>query len=347
MPIYQSSFFEVEEAYERLAEKDRLLWINTIVNWDGLKELMKEIKFESQTSGGRGRRPLCGLMMAKTLLLQSLYNLSDEACEFQINDRLSFKRFLGLSVNAKSPDAKTLWIWRERIIHSGLDKKIFAWFEEELKAHGFEAKEGQIVDATFVETPKPTGKHKKQLKQEIPLTPHQAAQIDPDADFTKKGGQSYHGYKNHIRIDTKHKLIRAWEVTPASVHDSRIFETLLEEVDLNTPDEDKNTYADSAYRSEKAEEMLKEKGLTSHVHERAYRGKPLTSTQKEKNTQRSKYRARVEHVFGSMTTAMGGLVIHTLNKGRARVKMSFKNLGYNILRFSFFEKQRILKANCA
>jgi IS5 family transposase len=346
MTIYQRDFFEVDEAYRRIDSKDSLLWMDKIVDWSGLQKIMKEIKFERDNSHGRGRPALCGFMMGKIFIMQSLHNLSDESCEFQINDRLSFKRFLSLSVNAKAPDAKSIWLWRERIVHSGLDAKIFQWFETELKKHGFEAKEGQIVDATFISTHKPTGRHKKQLEQGIPLTNHQVAQIDPDANFSKKGGQNYHGYKNHIMIDNKHKFIRAYKVTPASVHDSCEFESLLESIDETADTKDKNVFADSAYKSERAEQMLTSKGLISHIHERAYRNKPLTSSQKENNKERSKFRARVEHVFGQMTTSMGGLMIHTLNKGRAQVKMTFKNLAYNLKRFVFLEKLRLTQSNC-
>ena len=103
---------------------------------------MKGIKFDRDHNSKGGRKPLCGLMMAKILLLQSLYNLSDEAVEYQLNDRLSFKRFIGLSFDKKAPDAKTIWLWRERIKHGNLADKIFLWFEEQLILKGYQAQTG-------------------------------------------------------------------------------------------------------------------------------------------------------------------------------------------------------------
>lgn len=332
----QSSFFEVEDCYNRLDKAgDPLLKLSEIINWDSLLPLIKSIHFKSGFKGGRpGLYPL---VVIKSILLQSLYNLSDDSCEYQINDRLSFKRFIGISTSDKAPDAKTLWLYKERIKWKKLHKKIFDWFDAQIEAAGYTAQEGQIVDASFVPTHKPTGKHKKQLDNEIPLTKAQSSQIDNDATFTKKGDNTYHGYKNHIQIDNKHKIIRDYEITTASTHDSQEFEGLVDEEGNDSPD----VWADSAYRSAESEEMLKNKNLNSKVHERAYRNKPLTDEQKARNKIKSKTRARVEHVFGHMITAMGGVMIHTISLARAEVKVTFKNIAYNMQRFVFLESKRL------
>lgn len=338
----QSGFFEVEGCYARLDKAgDPLASLEALIDWSGLKTLMSGISFDVHNNGGKGGRPpLCGLMMAKILLLQAFNNLADDKTEFLINDRLSFKRFLGLDVSEKSPDAKAIWLWRERVQHNGLHDKIFDWFEGELVRAGFEAKEGQIVDATFVPTHKPTGKHKKQFAEEIPLTPAQASQIDPDATFVKKGSVTHHGYKSHTQVDVKHKLIRKGETTTASLHDSQKFSDVLTPLMPDAGDQDKRVFGDSAYRSAEAEAMLAEKGLTSEVHERAYRNKPLTEMQKAANHVKSKVRARVEHVYGQMETSMGGMVMHTIGLARAEVKVTFKNLAYNMQRFVFLTTRK-------
>ena len=338
----QTGFFEIEDCYARLdAAGDPLAKLDSVVDWSGLEMLMRGITFDVDSNGGKGGRPpLSGLMMAKILILQACNNLADDRTEFLINDRLSFKRFLFLGVNDKSPDAKAIWLWRERVLHSGLHEKIFAWFESELVRAGFEAKGGQIVDATFVPTHKPTCTDKKQLRQETPLTEAQARQIDDAATFTKKGDVSYHGYKNHTNVDAKYKLIRKQKTTTASVHDTQKLEDVLAEPSADAASEDKNVWADSAYRSAEAEAMLAAKNLTSQVHERAYRNTPLTELQKAANRLKSSVRARVEHVYGHMETAMGGLSIHTIGIARAEVKVTFKNLAYNMQRFAFLHSRQ-------
>ncbi|MBU3655816.1 MAG: IS5 family transposase [Alphaproteobacteria bacterium] len=338
----QASFFEVADNYARLDKGgDPLAGLDAAVDWRGLARLMRGVVFDRDKNEGKGGRPpLCGLIMAKILILQACNNLADDRTEFLINDRLSFKRFLGLGVNDKSPDAKTIWLWRERVLHSGLHKKIFAWFEGELVRSGFEAKQGQIVDATFVPTHKPTGRQKKQLRDEIPLTAAQVRQTDNDATFTRKGKVTYHGYKNHTGVDAKWKLIRRQETTTASVHDSQKLKDLVTAPPAGASEEDTKLWADSAYRSAEAEAMLAEKTIASEVHERAYRNTPLTELQKAANRLKSSVRARIEHVYGHMKTAMGGLVIHTVGLARAEAKMTFKNLAYNMQRFVFLMSRK-------
>ena len=337
----QISFFEVEDSYKRLDKAgDPLLDLHHMIDWEDLRPVLLSVDLKPGAKGGRpGLDPL---MMVKCLLLHSLYNISDGSCEYQINDRLSFKRFLGLSASDKSPDEKTIWLFRERLKHGGLHEKIFAWFSDAIHAAGYFAQEGQIVDASFVPTHKPTGKHKQRLAEEIPLTPSQSAQIDTDATFTKKNNVTYHGYKNHVRTDNKHKIIRQYTITTASVHDSQEFADLLDGSGHSGYD----VYADSAYRSTASEEMILEKNLVSQVHERAYRNTPLTDEQKASNKVKSRIRARVEHVFGHMTTSMGGLAIHTIGLARAQLKICFKNLAYNMQRFIFLESRKI-KDKCA
>ena len=327
---------------------DPLAFLEEQIHWDGLRRIMARIRFDRDHHRKGGRPPLDGLMMAKVLVLQALYNLSDDAMEYQINDRLSFKRFLGLSVTDKAPDAKTIWLWRERVKHGGLDAKIFRWFEGELQRHGFAAKGGQMVDATFVPTHKPTGKQDKQLAEGTPLTPRQSQQRDADADFTRKGNVAYHGYKNHVCADVKHKFIRSFGVSPASLHDSQCFTELLDTPDDDTAPGDRGVWADSAYRSKEAEEALAEQGFESHVHERAYRNTPLTEKQKAANTERSGVRARIEHIFGCMETAMGGLLTHTIGLANAAVKIAFKNIAYNMQRFAMLQrKSKAPQEQCA
>ena len=334
----QRSFFEVKNCYDRLDKAgDPLVKLNAMVKWDELDKLLDPIRFKTGEKGGRpATNPL---VVVKLLLLQSLYNLSDDACEYMVNDRLSFKRFLGLSTSQKAPDAKTIWLYRERIKYQKLHDIIFDWFAAQIENAGYKAQEGQIIDASFIPTHKPTGKHKKQFAEEIPLTPAQASQIDPDATFTKKGAETHHGYKNHIQIDKKHKIIRKVKVTTASTHDSQEFANLVDP----EGNDDSNVWADSAYRSEASEKMLKEKNCISQVHERAYRNTPLSAEQKASNRKKSSSRVRVEHIFGHMATSMGGTVMHVVGLARVEVKVMMKNLAYNMQRFVYLSTPKQVK----
>jgi IS5 family transposase len=164
-------------------------------------------------------------------------------------------------------------------------------------------------------------------------TPAKNAQKDKDARWTKKHGKSFYGYKNHIGVDKSHKIIRKWDATDASVHDSQKLEQLLDETNTG-----KEVWADSAYRSAEIEARLAAKGLKSRIHRRGVRSRPLSQAQQAANTARSRVRARVEHVFGHQENAMGRKIVRTIGIARARFKIGMMNLGYNMRRLVQLER---------
>jgi len=274
-------------------------------------------------------------MMFKALIIQGLYNLSDDQLEFQIVDRASFKRFLKLKRSDKVPDSKTFWAFREHLIEKGLIESMFKIFNEKLDAAGVFANEGKMVDASFVEAPRQrnTREENKHIKQtgtapeQWKEKPHKLCQKDIDARWTKKNFVTFYGYKNHIKADTKTKLIEEYIVTDASVHDSQVIEELLTEKDEGQP-----LYADSAYNGEEQQKVYKKKKVVDKVHEKGYRNKPLTEKQKDDNREKSRVRARVEHVFGFVENSMNGSIVRTIGIARAKAKIGMMNLTYNINR---------------
>ena len=148
-----------------------------------------------------------------------------------------------------------------------------------------------------------------------------------------KHGKSHYGYKNHVNVDRRHKLVRRYQVTDAAVHDSQVVDDILDPD--NTASE---VWADSAYRSAEIEAKLKEKGLKSRIHRKGYRNKPLSEREKRGNTTRSKVRARVEHVFGAQSNDMGGTLVRSIGMVRARARIGLKNLAYNMRRLVQLER---------
>lgn len=331
----QAGFFDFAERQKKLlATRDFLEQINRIVGWEAFRPLL-DAALQRSTREKGGRPPHDAVLMFRILVLQALYNLSDEQTEYQILDRLSFMRFLGLELHDVVPDARTIWLFREQLIAAQAVEKLFARFDAMLAAHGFAASGGQIIDATFVEAPRQRNGRDDNatIKQgDVPeeWSDKKTAHKDTDARWTKKNGVAFYGYKNHANVDRKHKLIRRYTVTDASVHDSQELDNVLD------PGNDcQDTWADSAYRSEEQEARLKEKGCSSNIHERAYRNKPLTPEQKASNTERSRVRSRVEHVFGHIENTMNGCYVRTIGIARAKAKIGLENLAYNISRFTF------------
>jgi IS5 family transposase len=330
----QPGFFDMEHRYEKLGKtRDFLKRINAIVDWEAFRPTLDAALKRSDRKAG-GRPPFDAVLMFKVLVLQSLYNLSDEQTEYQILDRLSFIEFLGLAVHDTVPDARTIWLLREVLIAADAVEKLFNRFDAMLAEHGFAASGGQIVDATFVEVPRQrnTRKENEAIKKgEMPVdwSDKKIAHKDVDARWTKKNNESHYGYKNHANIDRKYKLIRRYRVTDASVHDSQELDNVL---DKTLGD---NVWADSAYRSQAQEARLSEAGFMSHIHERAYRGSPLTEAQKAANTEKSRVRARGEHVFAHIANSMNGCYVRTIGLARAKAKIGMESLAYNISRFAF------------
>jgi IS5 family transposase len=282
-----------------------------------------------------GRKASCRILMFKLLILQRLNNLSDERLQYPVSDRLSFMRFLGLELAGNVPDARTVWAFREALKEHQLVDALFEQFNQALAALGVELKSGQIIDATFVPVPiQRNGRETNAIikADAVPIdggkTPAKRAQKDVDARWTKKGGQNHYGYKNHINIDKDTKLIAASTCTAANVHDSQVLDTVLRDEATGG----KEVWADSAYRSDEQEQSLETSQHQSRIHERAYRNKPLTEAQARSNTEKSRVRARVEHVFGAMENEMGGLFLRSIGAARAVVGVGLMNLTYNLKR---------------
>jgi IS5 family transposase len=338
MPIrHQPGFFDIHQRTAKLTEMgDPLVGLKDQIDWEAFRPGLNVV-YEKPRKSNAGAKPIDVVLMFKILVLQQLYNLSDDRIEYQIRDRFSFMRFLGLQLEDRVPDAKTIWLFRERLKELNLVDKVFAKFHEQLETQGYVAKAGQMIDATFVEAPRQRNSREEnatiksgKIPQEWEHNPNKLRQKDTDARWAKKNDEHHYGYKNHINADQTNKLVQSFALSNAAVHDSQVFEELLD----HTTDADgkkRRIYADSAYRSKDQEESLSDNGFESKIHENGTRCHPLTDEQKASNRIKSKTRARVEHVFGAQH-AMGGHIVRTIGFGRAKVKIGMMNLVYNMKR---------------
>lgn len=341
----QQGFWDFSERHQKLAsQKGFLVGIDELVPWEVFQPILEQVHDKPRKSKA-GRKPIDVIVMFKLLVLQQMYNISDDELEYQVNDRLSFMRFLHLGLEDRVPDSKTVWLFKERLRQAGLIEALFEQFGSYLTKAGYQAQCGQIVDATLVPVPKQRNSRDEnaQVKQgEIPEDwqnqPHKLSQKDMDARWTKKRGVSYYGYKNHINRDAGHGFIRRYQVTDAAVHDSKVLGQLLD-----ADNSDDEIWADSAYLSVAIVEVLTWMGFISHINERAYRNRPLTDEQIAANRERSKTRAKVEHVFGTMVNEMGGKAVRTIGLARATATLGLKNLTYNLKRFVFWQQQEQLE----
>jgi len=332
---------------ERLSKLgDPLEKLNAAINWEIFREpICKIVRKEDYSKGGRP--PTDEIMMFKITLIQDWNNISDDNAEYLINDRLSFQRFLGMELGEKAPDAKTIWLFKEKLGKDGM-RKLFEYFNEKLQALGIVKHEGSLIDATFVEVPRQRNSREENAtikggevpeEWKSPENANKLEQKDTDARWAKKGNETYYGYKDHAKVDKESKIITDFTVTSANVHDVNEFEGLI---DIN----DKEAWLDAGYASAEHVARIMEKypDIILHICEKGTKDNPLTDEQKQTNREKSKVRSRVEHVFGYMTRFMGGIYIRTIGKDRAEREICGMNLAYNLKRIAFLVNSKKIPA---
>ena len=346
----QAGFWDMDERYVRLsAAGDPLEKLSAVVPWEVFRKPLSKVLKRSGGAKG-GRPPYDAVMMFKILVLQALYSLSDDQAEFQVQDRLSFMRFLGLGLGYTVPDAKTIWLFREHLVQAGAVDNLFARFDKHLAKAGYLAMGGQIVDATIVAAPKQrnTNAEKADIKagkvpDEWKDKPAKLRQKDRDARWTVKFSKAKmaedgkaqqrdiavpaFGYKNHAAIDRRHGLIRGWTVTGASAYDGAQLRNVLDRKNTGS-----TVWADTAYRSKANETWLDRNG--SPMSDAA----KLTEAMSRANGRRSRIRACIEHVFAQQKARMG-LIVRTIGIARARTKIGIVNLAYNLTRYVWHERR--------
>jgi IS5 family transposase len=322
--------------------------LHKVIDFEMFRPILEAHMLNHNKKSNVGSKPYDVVMMFKIILLKRFYNLSDEQAEYQINDRLSFREFLGLSGGDRVPDARSIWLFQDNLIRKDLDENLFEQFHGYLDRLGLYVNEGKIIDASFVEVPRQ--RNGKEDNATIKSgsgadlwndKPRKKCQKDIDARWTEKGGQKFFGYKDHTKIDTKSKLIDTYEVTSAEVHDSRLVEKLVR-------DEDKGQdfHADSAYIGAPVDGTLRGKEIIPQIIERAFRGKPLTDEQKASNHVKSKIRCRGEHVFGFVTNSMNDFYIRSIGLQRAKGIIGLINLVYNMCRYEQIVRLKLLPIKC-
>lgn len=320
---------------------DPLVVLDEKIDWEKFRPILRKIRPEKNPDNikNAGRKPLDEVMMFKVILIQHLYNLSDDQTEFQLKDRRSFERFVsGGHTLFEMPDAKTIWHYKEQFKNHNVAKKAFDAFNRFLNQANILAKSGKIVDASFVDVPKQRNTRDENQgikeKSEVPKdwSENKKRQKDVDARWVTKNKEKHFGYKNHVLADKKSKLIVSYEVGPASEHDSQKFGQITKKVKRH-----ETLWADSAYKSKAIDKKLQKKSIKNKINEKGVRGRPLSKRQKISNRAKSKVRARVEHIFGAISW-MGGNFMRCIGLERADEYIGMVNLVYNMRRYCFLSR---------
>jgi IS5 family transposase len=323
-----------------------------VVEFELFRADLEALERSDRATGGRP--PYDPVLMFKVLVRQTLYTLSDEQTEYQIRDRLSFMRFVGLALEDRVPDAKTIWLFREQLTKAGAVERLFARFDCVLREAGYLAMGGQIVDATIIAARRPrlTRSEKATIKGGgVPSGWSKAkrAQMDTEGRWTLKRGRRrsadrsglqgrtetelvipVFGYKNHLGIDRRHGFIRRFAVSDAARHDGRQLGPLLDPHNTASA-----VWADSAYRSAANVALLARRGLVPQFQRAKPRGKAMPPHIMRGNASRARVRVAIEHVFAAQKCRLG-LVIRSVGLARATARLGLANLVTNMRRLVWF-----------
>jgi transposase, IS5 family len=291
----------------------RLDKINSLVDWKPF-----ELKLSRIYSSPNGRPSHPVLLLFKCLLLQAWYNLSDYALEEILDDRLSFRRFVGLSVSEQAPDHSVFSRFRDQLIQRGIHAQLFCELSRQLESRRLIVKNGTLVDATVIEA---AAKKPDQKEDGTAGT----STVDPEADWTKKGGRYLFGYKAHVGVDQGSELIRRIVMTPAHVHDGEILPHVI------CADEDW-VFADKAYDSEKNHRILQDKNAQNGILMKGTRKRKLSGVEKMCNRILSKLRCPVERIFGTLKRSYRYSRARYLGLRKNFLQLTITSMAYNLRR---------------
>lgn len=304
------------------AEGDLLERFAVLIDWERFREALEQALSRSDGSQG-GRPPFDGVLMFKVVVLKKLYGLSDAQVAYQVKDRVSWWRFLGLQHGGRKPDEKTIWKFCNDLTEAGAMDELWEIFNSYLNEQGLRATQGQIIDSTIVAAPRQRISDKERQQVASGVKPKgwkdaKMRQADTDARWTvktspdrvDKDGQvkkglviPAHGYKKHINVDARHKLIRKCKVTDAASHDSRHLPELIDATNAG-----RKVRADSAYQSQANDQAIEARGFRSFIVAKKPKGRPMLRRTARRNASIAKVRARGEHPFASaqMPDGTGG-----------------------------------------
>jgi len=294
----------------RAGQNERLSKIEKSIEWRAVEKQLRPLRSE------RGAPGYPALTLFKALLLQQWYGLSDPELEEALSDRLSFRRFIGLSLDQEVPDHSTLWRFREALGRAGVAEKVFAEVSLQMVERRLVLKKGTLIDATLVEA-----------QAAPPPFDGTRPAHDGDAAWTKREGtgKKHFGYKAHVAVDLGSGLVRRAVLTPANVNDTEVADTLI-------GGDERAVYADKAYYSHARSARLKAVGIKNRIMRRGNKHHGLAPRQQLRNRMIAKTRAAVETVFAVWKRSYGYRRVRYFGLARNSTQLTLLCIATNLRR---------------
>jgi len=285
--------------------------LHGLVQWCRFEKVMGHLRHD-----GPGNPGYPVLVLFKALLLQALYGLSERELEEALKDRISFRRFVGLSLEEAVPDHTVLNRFRNDLIAGGLLDKLFGELDRQLEQANVMVKRGTMLDATLLEAAASRPRRERPSR-------------DPDARFARRQGKSgaTFGYKAHVGVDEGSGLIRSLVTTPANVNDTEPADALIR-------GDEASVLGDAAYHTHARERRLRSAGLKARLMRRPNKHHPcLPLRLRRYNRLIARRRAAVETTFATLKRRMGLARVRYIGLAKASGQMLMAALAFNMRRW--------------
>jgi IS5 family transposase len=276
--------------------------MDKIIPWPELAAAVQTAYPKVSENGGRPPIPL--ERMLRIYFLQLWFNLSDPAVEEALYDSVAMRAFAGIDLGVEgAPDETTVCKFRHLLEKNRLGKKLLNTMNEHLRRSGIKIANGTIVDATIISAPS--------------STKNQSGKRDPEMHQTAKGKQWYFGMKAHVGVDSRTKLIHTVLVSAANVADSKAMPYLLH-------GKETRVWGDQAYQGQTAAIKTAAPKARDFTNRRYRWGSRIDESIKATNRNKSRVRAKVEHVFGVIKRVFGfqKVCYRGLDKNRHRLEVT-------------------------
>ncbi len=289
-----------------------------------LETITREVNFteaEERVAAtyGQGGRPACRVgVLLRVMILQHLYGLSDPQAEEQLDDRLSFQKFVQLDAHEAVPDETTICRFRQRLIQCGLHEQLLELLNTQLETRGYIVKRTTLVDATLLESSRKRPDVKAAAEGVAP---------DADASYTRKYNQSFYGYKAHISSDSEHHLIRTAVVSTAKVQDAHVFERIA-------PTDTQEIYGDKAYDTKANKAWMRKRRIKNGVEKKGALHIKLTDWDRRNNRRKRRVRSHIERIFAHLKKWQHYRRVRYLGLARNQLELMLKAVAYNLKRLA-------------
>lgn len=291
---------------------DDLERVSGLVDWAAISARIGDL-YPSRS----GEKAFPPLVMFKVLLLQCWYALSDPEMEAALDDRLSFRRFAGLSLEDAVPDHSTIWRFRQRLAEKRLDRGLLQEIERQLDVAGLLVKRGTLIDASLVSS----------AARRPRMDEGRTSPTDPEARFgtSNERGRYVFGYKMHVAVDEGSALVRAAVLTPANIQEIDIAAELVR-------GDERAVYGDRGYDGKRLHDLLAGLGMDNGVMRRSPAHRPLGPEGVARNHALSAIRRTVEKVFGTLKRHYQIGRMRYFTQARNRVRLLLSVIAYNLRR---------------